>query len=107
MVRLEQEVKLKKHRMHMQIATEILDKCLRRQGKTGIMYSVALNHKMVNNYLSELQQAKLLEASHFPETKYVTTEKGREYLKKYRELQKIADLSPRGINPLKRNSSTK
>ncbi len=57
------------------------------------MFGLMLSYKMLNNYLSELQHTELLQVLTFPETKYVTTAKGREYLKKYRELQNIADLS--------------
>jgi predicted transcriptional regulator len=56
------------------------------------MKGLNLNHKMLIGYLAELQEANLLEA--FQSTaKYVTTPKGQEYLKKFRELQNIADFS--------------
>jgi len=47
---------------------------------------------MLVGYVTELQEAKLLEF--FSETsKYVTTLEGEEYLRKFRELENIADFS--------------
>ena len=93
--RLEKELVLRKHRTHLQIVTEVLDKCIKPQKKTSLMYSTNLSYKMVTDYLSELQEAELLEVSALSENKYFTTAKGREYLKRYREVQAIADLPAR------------
>ena len=93
--RMEEELVLRKHRTYLQIVTEVLDKCIKPQKKTSLMYSTNLSYKMVTDYLSELQEAELLEVSALSENKYFTTAKGREYLKRYRELQAIADLSAR------------
>jgi predicted transcriptional regulator len=48
---------------------------------------------MRKSYLTELQEAKLLEAHSKACSNYEITQKGKEYLRKFRELQNIADLS--------------
>jgi hypothetical protein len=48
---------------------------------------------MTVEFLVELQDVKLLEVISHSASKYGTTAKGREYLKKYRELQSIADFA--------------
>ena len=92
LIRLEKEVPTGKRRIHSQIVSDILNKCVNPQNKTNIMYGSNLSYKMLTEYLSELTDAGLLETSVFSEAKYFITTKGKEYLKKYRELQEIADL---------------
>jgi predicted transcriptional regulator len=57
------------------------------------MKGLNLNHKMLKEYVSELLEAKLLKVDSEETSKFVVTPKGEEYLKKFRELQKIADFS--------------
>ena len=82
----------KRKRDRLQIISEILESCLNPKSKTAIMFSVNLSYRMLVGYVTELQEAKLLEF--FSETsKYVTTLEGEEYLRKFRELENIADFS--------------
>ena len=83
----------RKKRTHLQIVSDILEKCIKPQNKTSIMYQSNLSYTMMTSYLLELQQAKLLEVSFYSEKEYAITARGREYLEKYRALQKIVDLS--------------
>ncbi len=80
-----------KKQINLQIVSEILDKCVKPQTKTSIVHDSVLSCQMLDDYLAELQEAELLEASTLSEAKYVTTAKGLIYLKKYRELQEIPD----------------
>ena len=57
------------------------------------MKSINTNQKMLISYLEQLQEAKLLEAHFEEKSHYVTAPKGKEYLRKFRELQNIADFS--------------
>ena len=54
---------------------------------------------MTLELLSELQEAKLLEVCPYATSEYLTTLSGLEYVKKFWELQKIADFSYK--NPAK------
>jgi len=87
------EVTQKKNRIHSQIVSEILDRCAEPQTKTSIMYRSNLSYNMLTNYLLELQNAGLIESTLSSKAKYVRSVKGQKYLKKYLELQEIADLS--------------
>jgi predicted transcriptional regulator len=59
------------------------------------MRNINTNQKMLISYLEQLQEAKLLEV-HFNENSlFVTTSMGEEYLRKFCELQNIADFSHR------------
>ena len=48
---------------------------------------------MLVSYLAELEYTKLIETPSNIPAKHITTQKGLEYLRKFRELQNIADFS--------------
>jgi predicted transcriptional regulator len=77
----------------LHIISEILEKCKKGQTRTGIMRSLNISHKMRVSYLAELEYTKLIETPSNIPSKHITTPKGLEYLKKFRELQNIADFS--------------
>ena len=75
-------------RDRIEIMAEILDLCSDPRTKTHVMYGTNLSWKMLQHYLSELQTLELLEL-HNGSTKYVVTSRGREFLKKWKELQQL------------------
>jgi predicted transcriptional regulator len=83
----------RRNRDHLHIISEILEQCQKPRNRTAIMRSLNLSYKMLISYLADLQEAKLLEAHSNATFTYVTTPKGKEYLRKFRELQNIADFS--------------
>ena len=62
---------------------EILRLCGRTTRKTHIMYRVNLSHQQLKKYLSALTESHLLA---MVEGGYLTTEKGRVFVEKFREL---------------------
>ena len=87
---MKKEVTQKKQ-INLQIVSEILDKCVRPQTKTSIAHDSVLSCQMLDDYLAELQEAELLEASTLSEAKYFNPFSVVTYLEKYRELQEIPD----------------
>lgn len=81
-------VTLMTKRNSLEIIAEILSVCEQPQSKTRVMYRTSLSWQMLNKYLSQLQAARLLEVHHSL-TKYVTTPKGFEFLRKWKELAKL------------------
>jgi len=69
-------------RGHFQIIAEILELCIRPQKKTRIMYEVYLSFSQSKMYLNKLQKAGLMKLHH-SEERYVTTEKGFQFLQKW------------------------
>ena len=76
---------------HLHIISEILEKCKKTQTRTTIMRSLNLSHKMLVSYLTGLEYTKLIETPPNLTSNYKITPKGKEYLRKFRELQNIAD----------------
>ena len=72
----------------VEIMAEILGLCLEPKSKTRVMYGTNLSWKMLQHYLSHLQERGLLEV-HNNSTKYITTEKGRGFVEKWRELKEL------------------
>ena len=83
----------KRNRDHLHIITEILEQCQKPQTKWAIVTSLNLSHKMLVSYLTELEYTKLIETPPNITSNYKITQKGKEYLRKFRELQNIADFS--------------
>ena len=77
------------NRCRMQILAEILIFCEYPQMKTRIMYSNNMSWHMANYYLSELLSRDLMEEAHGNPTKYVTTKRGRDFVKKWNELEEV------------------
>jgi predicted transcriptional regulator len=75
-------------RIQLEIMAEILNLCNKPQTKTRIMYTTNLSYRTLQSYLSQLESLALLNIHH-SETKYQTTEKGRELLEKWSELKRI------------------
>ena len=75
-------------RDRIEIMAEILGLCLEPRTKTQVMYGTNLSWKMLQHYLSELQSRELLEV-HNNSTRYVTTERGLNFLEKWRELKEL------------------
>ena len=75
-------------RDRVEIMAEILGLCLEPRNKTRVMYGTNLSWKMLQNYLSHLQERGLLEAQNNP-TKYLTTERGRDFVEKWKELKAL------------------
>jgi len=76
------------NRDHLEIMAEILSLCKQPQTKTKVMYGTNLSYKMLQRYLSELQSEGFLEVHHSL-TKYVTSQKGLNFLEKWRELEEL------------------
>ena len=83
----------KRNRDHLHIITEILEQCQKPQTKWAIVTSLNLSHKMLVTYLTELEYTKLIETQSNTPSKRKTTPRGQKYLRKFRELQNIADFS--------------
>jgi predicted transcriptional regulator len=86
------------NRSRFKIIAEILQACCVPQGKTRIMCKVKLNFTQANDYLTQLTSLGLLCKD---KRKYVTTEKGREFIAVYNrlgEIMGIRDLSLTGLN---------
>ena len=75
-------------RDRIEIMAEILGSCSTPKTKTHVMYGTNLSWKMLQQYLSELQKLELLEA-HKNSTRYVTTKRGLDFVKKWKELQAL------------------
>jgi predicted transcriptional regulator len=75
-------------RDRIEIMAEILGLCSKPQTKTQVMYGTNLSWKMLQHYLSQLQSLDLLEIDG-KSAKYVTTKRGQEFVKKWRELNKL------------------
>ena len=75
-------------RDRVDIMAEILVLCSKPQTKTQVMYGTNLSWRMLQHYLSQLQSLDLLEV-HGNSTKYVATQRGQEFVEKWRELQEL------------------
>jgi predicted transcriptional regulator len=75
-------------RDRVEIMADILGLCSKPKTKTHVMYGTNLSWKMLQYYLSELQSLELLQL-HNNSTRYVTTERGQDFVQKWKELQKL------------------
>ncbi len=75
-------------RESLDIMEDILNVTMAGARKTAIIYKANLNHSRASKYLKELLDKELLEVDEEPVT-YSTTEKGRNFLKKYKEIKEI------------------
>lgn len=76
------------NRDRVEIMAEILGLCSEPRTKTHVMYGTNLSWKMLQHYLSQMQSRGLLEV-HNNSTKYITTERGRDFVAKWKELKKL------------------
>ena len=74
-----------KYRSRTDIAAAILEISLEGAIKTKIMYKAFLSFPQLKEYLGVLMEKDLLKHDE-KEQKYHTTEKGRQYLKMYRDV---------------------
>jgi len=75
-------------RDRVEIMAEILGLCSNPKTKTRVMYGTNLSWKMLQHYLAYMQKHELLEVQN-DSTKYVTTERGRDFVEKWRELKAL------------------
>jgi predicted transcriptional regulator len=75
-------------RDRVEIIADILGLCSEPKTKTHVMYGTNLSWKMLQHYLSELQSRKLLEKQS-KSKRYVTTKRGLDFVKKWRELKEL------------------
>jgi predicted transcriptional regulator len=73
-------------RDRVEIIAEILDLCSKPKGKTQVMYGTNMSWKMLKHYLHYMQEHKLLKSLD-NSSKYVATDKGREFVDKWNELK--------------------
>jgi len=71
-------------RDRVEIMTEIIGLCAKPKTKTRVMYGTNLSWKMLQHDLSYMQEHELLEV-HDESTKYVATDRGRDFVAKWKE----------------------
>ena len=76
------------NRSKLKIIAEILSLCKHPERKTGIIYGANLSWEFSEKYLNQLLSLELLEVHHSP-IKYVTTRKGLNFLKRWKELEEF------------------
>ena len=79
-----------KNRGRGEIIALILEVATHGTNKTKIMYSAYLSSAQLKDYLSFLQTSGLIKQEKGGES-YKTSEKGRRYLQKYRELDEMIE----------------
>ena len=77
-----------KYRSRMDIAAAILEIALEGSNKTRIMYGAFLSFPQLKEYLGLLTDAGLIEHAEGEKT-YSTTERGKRFLKMYREVDSM------------------
>jgi predicted transcriptional regulator len=75
-------------RDRVEIMAEILCLCSKPQTKTQVMYGTNLSWRMLQHYLFQLQKLDLLEINE-KSAKYLTTQRGKEFIKKWKKLQEF------------------
>jgi predicted transcriptional regulator len=80
------------YRNRMEIAAGILEIAKNGSRKTRIMYLGNLSFDLLQKYLDLLVNLGLLSVRNGEEKVYVATEKGREFLDDFNELQKHAEV---------------
>ncbi len=79
-------------RSRYEIMVEILEVAVNGANVTKIVYSANINFKMAQDYLFYLMKCELIEISSRNGKKvYKTTDKGKTFIKKYRELESLSD----------------
>ncbi len=67
---------------------EIVDACRQPIAKTRVLYRTNVTWRMGSDYLSFLQSRGLLEIHH-SRTKYAATQKGFQFVEKWREITEL------------------
>ena len=82
----------RQYRSRMQIAADILEIAKAGSRKTKIMYLGNLSFDLLQKYLEMLVNYDLLEVHGGPDKSYIATEKGKQFLEDYYELQKYSQI---------------
>ena len=83
---------MKDKRSRYEIMVEILEAAVGGANVTKIVYRANINFKMAQDYLSYLMKCEFIEISSRNGKKlYKTTNKGKTFIKKYRELKNLSD----------------
>ncbi len=83
----------RQYRSRVQIAANILEIAKAGSRKTRIMYLGNLSFALLQKYLDMLVQYDLLEVRGNSEKSYLATEKGKQFLEDYYELQKYSEIA--------------
>lgn len=76
---------MSERRSSVKVMVDILEIASKGATKTEIVYKANLNFKHVQKYLDFLAKKGLLSVSSNKRRKYLTTAKGKEFVKRYRE----------------------
>ena len=82
-------------RSRFETMNAILHLCMQTTKKTHVMYKVNLSHQQLKKYLSALTEAGLLEPV---EGGYLTTQRGRLFFEKFRELSSVVETETGGAS---------
>ncbi len=83
----------RQYRSRVQIAANILEIAKAGSRKTRIMYLGNLSFALLQKYLEMLVHHGLLEVHGSSEKSYLATEKGKQFLEDYYELQKYSEIA--------------
>ena len=78
----------KTKRTNIEMIAEILSLCRKPTAKTRIMYKTNMSYAAIQKFLTQLQKFGLLRLEDEAK-KYVTTEKGHDFIKKYAAIQEL------------------
>ena len=78
-----------KHRDRLKIIEDILTAALDGASKTQLVYKANLNFKRLSRYLPDLAEKGLIAPAQSSPTRYTTTEKGRDFLNRYRKARAL------------------
>jgi predicted transcriptional regulator len=82
----------RQYRSRIQIAADILQIAKAGSRKTKIMYLGNLSFDLLQKYLEMLVNYNLLEVHGGADKSYIATEKGKQFLEDYYELQKYSQI---------------
>lgn len=82
----------RQYRSRIQIAADILQIAKAGSRKTKIMYLGNLSFDLLQKYLEMLVNYNLLEVHGGADKSYIATEKGKQFLEDYYELQKYSEI---------------
>jgi predicted transcriptional regulator len=83
----------RQYRSRIQIAANILEIAKSGSRKTKIMYQGNLSFDLLQKYMDLLVKYELLEVHGSSEKSYVATDKGKQFLADYQELQKYSEMA--------------
>jgi len=84
---------LEPRRSKIDIVGKILSTAVDGIGKTAIVYRANLNFARAEKYIDMLLEEGLISTLDGSEVKYKTTDKGLNFLRLYKNLEEVADLS--------------